>query len=50
MLVSQVMAQVLINWTLLITAQATSAELELSMHLLWLTQETSEKNTPNVLL
>ena len=35
---------------LLIAARATSAELELSVHLLCLAQETSEKNTPNVLL
>jgi len=35
---------------LLIAARATSDQLESSVHLLWLTQETSEKNTPNVLL
>ena len=36
--------------TLLIAARATSAELELRVYVLWLAQETSEKNTPNVLL
>ena len=36
--------------TLLIAARATNAELELSAYVLWLAQETSEKNTPNVLL
>ena len=36
--------------TLLIAARATSAELELREYVLWLAQETSEKNTPNVLL
>ena len=39
-----------LDWILLIAARATSAELELSVHLLCLAQETSEKNTPNVLL
>ena len=39
-----------IDRVLLIAALATSAELESSVHLLWLAQETSEKNTPNVLL
>ena len=39
-----------IDWVLLIAALATGDELELSVHLLWLAQETSEKNTPNVLL
>ena len=39
-----------IDQVLPIMAQATSGQLELSMHLLWLMQETSEKNTPNVLL
>ena len=36
--------------TLLIAARATSAELESRVYVLWLAQETSEKNTPNVLL
>ena len=36
--------------TLLIAARATSAELQLREYVLWLAQETSEKNTPNVLL
>ena len=35
---------------LLIAARATNAQLELSVHFLWLAQETSEKNTPKVLL
>ena len=39
-----------IDRALLIAALATGGELESSIHLLWLTQETSEKNTPNVLL
>ena len=39
-----------LDWILLITVQATSTELESSMHLLCLAQEMSEKNTPNVLL
>ena len=39
-----------LDWILLIAARATSDQLESSVHLLWLTQETSEKNTPNVLL
>ena len=39
-----------LDWILPIAAWATSAELELSVHLLCLTQETSEKNAPNVLL
>ena len=39
-----------LDWILCIMVQATSAELELSVHLLCLTQEMSEKNTPNVLL
>ena len=38
------------DWILLITVWATSDQLELSVHLLCLTQETSEKNKPNVLL
>ena len=37
------------DWILLITAQATSDQLESSVHLLCLMQETLEKNTPNVL-
>ena len=36
--------------TLPIVARATSAELESGVYVLGLTQETSEKNTPNVLL
>ena len=39
-----------IDQVLLIVALATGDELELSVHLLWLMQEMSEKNTPNVLL
>ena len=39
-----------IDRVLLIAALATGDELESSVHLLWLAQETSEKNTPNVLL
>ena len=39
-----------IDRVLLIAALATSDKLESSVHLLWLAQETSEKNTPNVLL
>ena len=34
------------DWALPIAARATSDQLESSVHLLWLTQETSEKNTP----
>ena len=33
-----------LDWTLLIVVQATSAELELSVYVLGLTQEMSEKN------
>ena len=33
---------------LLIAARATSAQLELSVHLLWLAQETSDKKQPDV--
>ena len=33
-----------LDWILPIAARATSAELESSVHLLWLAQETSEKN------
>ena len=36
-----------IDRILLIAALTTSAELESSVSLLWLAQETSEKNTPN---
>ena len=36
--------------TLLIAARATSAELELGVYVLWLAQETSEKNIGCVLL
>ena len=39
-----------LDWILRIAARATSAELESSVHLLWLTQETSEKNIGCVLL
>ena len=39
-----------IDRVLLIAALGTGDELESSVYLLWLAQETSEKNTPNVLL
>ena len=39
-----------IDQVLIITAWNTGDKLELSVHLLWLAQEMSEKNTPNVLL
>ena len=39
-----------IDQALPITGQATSGQLELSVHLLWLMQGMLEKNTPNVLL
>ena len=39
-----------IDQVLPITVRATSGQLELGVHLLWLMQEMSEKSTPNVLL
>ena len=39
-----------LDWALLIAARATSDQLESSVHLLWLAQETSEKNIGCVLL